>query len=77
MKPLEVVPGSRIDKMHKLYGKTEGRVCRDCANLISYTFSNKYFKCKLYGDTGGPATDWRVRYPACGKFQELEPSKVE
>jgi hypothetical protein len=76
MKPLEVLPGSHawktIGKMHLLYGKREGRICRDCAHLICHSFANKYFKCKLYGNSSGPSTDWRVRYPACGKFEERQ-----
>ena len=74
MRPLAIMPGSKawktIGKMHLLYGKHEGQVCRDCVNLISHKFDNTYYKCKLYGDSAGPGTDWRVRYPACGKFEQ-------
>ena len=61
-----------IDKMLKLYGPGPAQaICADCVNF-SYHFAgrNTYFKCRLYGVTSGPATDWRKRWPACGKWCE-------
>jgi hypothetical protein len=76
MKPTPILPGSHawktIGKMHLLYGKIEGAVCRDCVHLTCHEYANKYFKCKLYGDTSSSSTDWRVRWPACGKFEKRE-----
>lgn len=59
----------RIEKMHSLYGKLDGERCGDCAHLVGKSYANTYYKCKIYGDSGGPATDWRLRWVACGKFE--------
>lgn len=60
----------RLDRMHHLYGQTEGRQCGDCQHFVSHSYANTYHKCRLYGISHGPATDWRVRYAASGRFEE-------
>ena len=62
----------QIEKMHIAYGVIDGKQCGDCANLITLSHAKDYHKCKLYGITGGPATDWRLRYDACGKFVQRD-----
>ena len=49
----------------------EGRICRDCVHLnqVGGT-SGTYYKCDLRRNTRGPASDHRVRWPACVKFEE-------
>lgn len=42
-----------------------GKTCGGCANLLTKTHRNTFFKCSLYGDTNGPATDVRKKWPAC------------
>ena len=47
----------------------EGR--RAASARISSTGAREsYPKCALFGVTGGPGTDWRARFPTCGKFEE-------
>jgi hypothetical protein len=46
----------------------EGAVCRDCRWLHAFEYSRVYYKCELRGISHGPATDHRVRWPACGQF---------
>lgn len=58
----------KIDLMHRLFGKTEGRTCRECSNLIKGSWN--YSKCKVYGDTRSQASDWVQRYQACGMFNK-------
>ena len=59
----------KIFAMHRTYGKSEGKQCRDCCNLIGGDYHGKrYYKCKLYGVSRSDATDWRLKYPACGAF---------
>jgi hypothetical protein len=65
----------KIGRMHQLYGRTDGRTCGDCASFlrgggIYSRTAGSYHKCQRFGISGGPGTDWRVRYPACGKFEE-------
>ncbi len=60
----------RIRDMHTLYGRVAGVRCGQCAHLVSYGYrSNTYFKCDLNRMTSGAATDWRKKWPACGKYR--------
>jgi hypothetical protein len=59
----------KIEKMHVLYGVSAGNLCMDCKHLFCHERSRHWYKCKLYGITGGPGTDWRVKWTACGKFE--------
>lgn len=48
----------------------EGTQCGDCANLVMQGgVAGRYYKCTERGITGGPATDHRVRWPTCGRFE--------
>ena len=60
----------RIGAMHRIYGATEGQRCRTCAHLVVKHWDKRYYKCDLNRDTNGAGTDWRVRWPACGKWEE-------
>jgi hypothetical protein len=65
----------------KLYGPgPAGARCHTCANLVSFQYSNKFFKCYLRrapnGGRGGPATDHRARWNACGKYQQGQGKEV-
>lgn len=56
-------------EMRARYGATPGRRCRTCARLICHEYLHNYYKCTLYGMSDSAATDWRVSYPACGKWE--------
>lgn len=56
----------KIDLMHKLFGTVPDRYCKECPHLESYTASRKWYKCGVYGNTCSEATDWRLKYKACG-----------
>ena len=56
----------KIDLMHKLFGEVPNRKCKDCQHLVSYTANRKWYKCECYGKSGSEATDWRLKYTACG-----------
>ena len=58
----------KIDLMHEIFGENPGHKCAECKNLISYTANRKWYKCLCYGDTSSEATDWRLKYTACGLF---------
>ena len=55
----------KITLMHKIYGYGKG-LCKDCRHLEKYGEGSKYCKCKLYGITSSVATDWAMRWIACG-----------
>ena len=50
------------------WGKTPGRKCRECGRLRRREQGKVFHKCSLYGDSGGPATDWHKNWDACGAF---------
>lgn len=60
----------KIDLMYRQFGKTEGKFCKDCFNLYKRVWDKAYYKCSVYGDSASEATDWRLRYPACGMFNK-------
>lgn len=53
------------------YGETEGQKCKNCIHLIRKSWDKVYLKCGLARQSNSMATDWRAKWPACGKF-ELE-----
>ena len=56
----------KIDAMHALYGTADG-TCKDCPHLISGRYHDRILhKCEAYGCTHSEATDWRLKYVACG-----------
>lgn len=61
----------KIGSMHRKFGKgPEGERCGDCRQFAVKKLAGTYRKCRLFGNTGGPGTDWQARWPACGKFEE-------
>jgi len=60
----------RIRVMRAMYGKRDDKKCRTCKFLEHYKQSASWMKCKFSKHTGGTATDWKARWPACGKFEE-------
>ena len=64
---------ARPARMRTIYGiGPEGARCGDCVHLIGRQFAKTYYKCRWFGNTGGPATDWCKSYAACGKFQNAD-----
>ena len=56
-----------------LYGPgPEGARCGDCVHIVAHRYSKTYYKCDLRGDGAGPATDHRVGWQACAKYEEYE-----
>ena len=54
---------NKIDRMYQYFGHGEG-TCKDCSNLKGGV--NEYRKCRIYGISASAATDWALKYPACG-----------
>jgi hypothetical protein len=64
---------AKVNPMLRVYGAgPEGAKCGSCAHLRVKELAGRYFKCALRGDTNGPGTDHRVRWPACSKFEERQ-----
>lgn len=58
----------KIDLMHELFGVMKGEKCRDCKHLHGGV--NEYRKCLVYGNTRSEATDWALKYDACGLWNK-------
>ena len=60
----------KIDLMHRLFGKADGK-CGDCCHLVSGIYCTKHLrKCEVYGMTHSEASDWSMRWNACGLFNK-------
>ncbi len=46
-----------------------GHTCGDCAHHYVRRFASTYHKCDLVPPTSGPATDIRVGWPACDRWE--------
>lgn len=59
----------KIELMHKMFGCCEGHVCGECDNLARVRANDKLLrKCSVYGLTHSEASDWTLRFTACGMF---------
>lgn len=56
----------KIDVMHHLFGKVEGKRCADCPHLCKNVYNRTYYKCDCYGQSNSVATDWAKSWTACG-----------
>ena len=59
----------RLQVMYNAYGVSDGNICGNCDHLIVKHYSRKYFKCGLSHQSNSVATDWRKKWPACGRFK--------
>ena len=61
----------KAELMHRLFGKSEGNRCGDCKNLVRFKYRGMSLKkCKVYGVTQSIASDWALKYEACGPFNK-------
>lgn len=60
----------KIDLMHREFGFSPGNKCKTCDNLIVQQANRRYYKCEVYGATDSEASDWRLSYDACGKYNK-------
>lgn len=66
----------RIRDMHAMHGKSDGHTCGECAHCRKLEgYAGSYHKCELSRMSHGSGTDWRKRWPACGKFGAKEGEK--
>ena len=56
----------KIEAMHEMFGKGQG-TCGECGHLLRYRVSSRMIsKCEVYGDTSSEASDWAMKWGACG-----------
>ena len=65
----------KIDLMHLMFGKDKDEnTCKTCSHLQHlYHRSRSYYKCECYGITASIASDWRLKYRACGLYNKPYP----
>jgi hypothetical protein len=62
---------ARVNPCVRLYGHGPADAkCKTCAFLFYHTTARRFWKCHLRIFTRGPASDHRVNWPACGKYEE-------
>ncbi len=61
-----------INPCTSLYGYgPDGQTCKGCMHLrYSNASRNRYWKCDLRTLTHGSATDHKVSFPACGRYEK-------
>lgn len=63
----------KIEAMHRIYGVHFGKRCENCPHLVKSTWDKTYYKCLLYGESHSEATDWRLKWQACGMIDNKVP----
>ena len=62
----------RVWTMLRKHGRTPGKNCRTCRHLERQHYHRKnFYKCTKFRITRGEQTDWRLKWPACGLFEEI------
>ncbi len=57
----------KIAIMHRIFGVSDGHVCRECSNFVKGKYHDRNLcKCKVYRMTHSEASDWAGRWQACG-----------
>lgn len=61
----------KIELMHEIFGRKEGRRCGECANLVRVFHGKMQQQCCPYGLSSSGASDWQQEWNACGLFNKL------
>lgn len=64
----------KIDKMYKLFGKSE-HICKECKHFKKIDTAGimarkSVQKCECYGITHSESSDWTQKWQACGLFNQ-------
>lgn len=70
-KPSEYLP-ARIDTMYRVYGMVPDKSCKTCVHCRFIQYNKRYYKCDLSNLSHSTATDWRISWTACGKYEESD-----
>jgi hypothetical protein len=67
----KVTSPERVNPCVQVFGKgPDGAICKSCAYLFAHQPGNKrFYKCELRNFTHGAASDHKVRWPACGRYE--------
>ncbi len=75
MAPYIVRASRQLAAMWSKFGPgPAGETCKNCVALRGYRGygggRRTYYKCSVYGVSSSEATDWRLKWPACGYFEK-------
>lgn len=59
--------------MQERYGILDGKICKECVYCDAHFQTRTWYKCRLWLKQfkgSSPASDIRLRWPACKKFKE-------
>jgi len=60
----------RLLTMWRAFGRHNGRMCGSCRYFLRHREGKtSWAKCALTMQTQGTGTDWRARWPACGRWE--------
>lgn len=67
----KVAVEDRVNPMIAMFGKgPENVICKNCGHLFyNQPGRKKFYKCALRTFSRGAATDHKVKWPACGKYE--------
>lgn len=74
-----MISARKDELMHHVFGVMDGVKCKNCPHLEAHVngdCTRVWYKCRIYGETCGPGTDWRVGYTACNGFR-IPPEEAE
>lgn len=68
------LPPIHPSPMVRKHGLSPGlATCKTCKHLFRKDYrAGAYYKCRLLGNTNGAGTDIRLKWSACGKYEEKE-----
>lgn len=69
MRPTKAKRGQPKGNAAPIGSGPKGETCRTCVHATSRTFAKTYWKCGLVKATGGPATDIRLKWAACSRWE--------
>jgi hypothetical protein len=53
----------------RLASESLGKTCGDCDHVLVRKLGKRYYKCGEAKITSGPASDIRLKWPACVRFE--------
>lgn len=59
----------RIAEMYRVHGYNVGQTCSTCYWLRHLNYTKTVYKCRRTHQSGGSATDWRLKWAACGLWE--------
>lgn len=64
---------NKYKTMQELHGIKEGETCKTCKHCIDCGYHGRtYYKCALWIQSNSSATDIRLKWKACNKWEGIQ-----